>query len=565
MKPVRPVELFLLLACLGLLWMLWLPASTPEAAAGMDQRYTVSAQDLPTRAQVNKDNPQATARQQERALWLHSNLALYLSVLAIVGWVALLLGRLALPWSTHLLLIVPLWCGVAAWHGAMDWIPKRWGLIAAGAVGLASAGALLQRWWTGRASAPVAQTAVSVWHYPGFVLLSGLGLVWLTDLAARGTLKQLFLGVRQADSLLLAYATLTLLAATAPALLAGFARAATWLEDRLAGLSPFVAGTCVLALLSLPLVGLIGALRSGFILPSLFGESARVLFWVVSGWIMYRWVDRDRPSVWAFLLVIVFQVLLLGAYAVIDKGQAMVTLLSLCVPMAVLMVPMLLGRKLAFVNASPSRAVMAAVMWLPFVALVLFVVWTLGPQLGSHIAERLEAINAPFSAGNDFLAQLFWLSHAAGVTGFGLTHVPWCGNMGSIGSTCRGVPEQIQSDYAIQGLAAVWGMPAAIALVLALCIWLVGMFRLSPGVENQLRSTLALRAWIVAFFSVMLVTQTFVTSFGALGAMPMTGVPLPLLAYGRAGLLVIAFFAGLSMNRWVELPGPINAEGDKHV
>jgi len=127
------------------------------------------------------------------------------------------------------------------------------------------------------------------------------------------------------------------------------------------------------------------------------------------------------------------------------------------------------------------------------------------------------------------------------------------------------VPEQVQSDYAIQGLAAVWGMPVAMALVLGACAWFVDMLRLGSGVENQMRSLQTLRVWIVAFFSVTLVTQAFVTSFGALGVMPMTGVPLPLLAYGRSGLLVIAVFAGLSMNRWNEVPVLSSGGRDRHV
>ena len=564
--PARFAELCWLVASLSLVWLLCIPTRTSDVAAGMDQRYTIAAQNLPNRAQASKNTLLATTHQQERALWLHSNLALYVTVLALVGWVALLLGRIAIPWSTQFLLIVPLWCCVAAWSGAPVWTAISWGTVAAGAVGIGLTGALFQRWWTGRSARPVGQTVVSTWRYPGFVLLSGLGLIWLTDLAARGPLKHLFLGVHQADSLLMAYATFTLSAATGPALLTGLARMATWTEDCLTGAKHFMTGGAVISFLAVPSMGFVFALRQDFISPSMFGELVRVPFWVICGWIMYRWVDRDRPSGRAFLLVLVCQALLLGVYVAGDKGQAMVMMLSMCVPISVLIVPMLLGRhNRALVSNRTMRALIATVMWIPFLTLVLWGVWTFGPRLGSHIAERLEAIHTPFVAGNDFLAQLFWLSHAAGVGGFGLTHVSWCGNMGSIGSLCRGVPEQIQSDYAIQGLAAVWGMPAAVALVLVLCFWLLGMFRLSTGAESQMRSMQALRSWILAFFAVMMVTQAFVTTFGALGIMPMTGVPLPLFAYGGVGLLLIAFFAGLSMNKWPEGAVTANAEENKHV
>ena len=509
----------------------------------------MSAHELPVRALVSNGNPQATSRQQVRAYWLHSNLALYLTVLALVGWAALMVGRTALPWSTQIMLLVPLWCGVAAWRDLLGWSLGQWVACAAIACGFGLSGAILQRWLTGRASRPVAQSVVSAWRYPGFVFLSGLGLIWLTDLAARGTVKQLFIGVRQADSLLLAYATFTLAAATCPSLLAGFARVATVMEDRLANFKAGKTGAVVFIGLAAPSLSLVLALKWGFISPSLFGELVRMPFWVVCAWIMYRWVDRDRPSVLAFLLVLVCQALLLFAYLVGDKGQSMVMVLSMSVPVSILIVPMLLGHKIPIATSRVLRGVIAAVMWLPFLTMVLWGIWTFGPRLGSHIAERLEAIQAPFTAGNDFLARLFWLSHAAGVQGFGLTHVPWCGNMGSIGSVCRGVPEQVQSDYVIQGLAAIWGMPIAIGLVLTLCFWFFGMFHLSLGAQGQMRSMQALRAWVLAFFSVMLVTQAFVTTLGALGVVPMTGVPLPLFAYGAAGLLSIAFFAGLSVNQ----------------
>lgn len=563
--PTRLAELLWLVACLGFIWLLCLPMNTPEAAAGMDQRYTITAQELPARAQVSINNPQATARQQERAHWLHSNLALYLTVLALVGWAALVVGRMSLPWSTQVMLLVPIWCGVAAWCGSLGLSLSQWSSCAVAACGVGLLGALLQRWITGRAARPVVQSIVSAWRYPGFVFLSGLGLIWLTDLAARGTLKQLFIGVRQADSLLLAYAAFTLAAATCPSLLVGFAHVATRIEDRLANAKAGTTGSIVLILLAVPSLSLVLALKWVYISPSLFGELVRVPFWVVCGWIMYRWVDRDRPSLWAFLLVLVCQALLLATYVVGDKGQSMVMMLSMCVPISVLIVPMLLGHKIPIATSRLMRGVIAAVVWMPFLTLVILGIWTFGPRLGSHIAERLEAIQAPFTAGNDFLAQLFWLSHAAGFKGFDLTHVPWCGNMGSIGSVCRGVPEQLQSDYVIQGLAAVWGMPIAIGLVLTLCFWLLGMFRLSSGAQSQMRSMQALRAWVLAFFAVMLVTQAFVTTFGALGVLPMTGVPLPLFAYGGAGLLFIAFFAGLSMNQWIEGSAPANSKGWKHV
>ena len=113
-------------------------------------------------------------------------------------------------------------------------------------------------------------------------------------------------------------------------------------------------------------------------------------------------------------------------------------------------------------------------------------------------------------------------------------------------------PDQIQSDYVVQGLAAVWGMPVAILSVLGLCAWLTAMPRLNPGSAGRARSLLALRAWLVAFFCVSAVTQVFVSSLGALGSLPLTGVPLPLLAYGQTGLVVASAFVGLAMHRWVE-------------
>lgn len=565
MSRVRLAELACLLACLAFFWMAFAPLGAPEAAAGMDMRFAAQVPSGQT-AEQGAAGPDVSSLQ--RAGRLQAHLAAYLCVAAGAGWIALAIARWRLPWTIHAALMVPLWCAVAAGCGVFNWPPGRW--LAIGAAAAAAAlltGAVLGR-QAGRGARAIEARVVSAWRYPGFVLLCGVGLAWLSDLSARGAGKQFLLGLHQADSVLLAVAVFTLAAALAPALLQGLSRGATGLEDRLRALPRAGAVACIVALLAVPLFALVAAVRVGVVTPSMFGELARLPSWVVCGWVMYRWVDRDRPSAWGFVLVLASQAMLLAAYALGDKGQAMVMLLSMCVPFSVLVVPMLLARGVPIARTRGARALIAGLVWLPFVAAVLMAIWTLGPRLGSHIAERLEAIRAPFAAGNDFLAQLYWLSHAAGTTGFGLAHVPWCGNLGSLGAVCHGVPQQIQSDYAIQGIAAVWGLPVAVVLVMALCAWLLGMARLDSREAVRARSPLALRAWILAFFAVMLATQAMVTSFGALGAMPMTGVPLPLLAYGRTGLLVVSFFAGLSMHRWAEspaIPSTPSIQGAKHV
>ena len=554
-SPFRPAELFWLCVALCLLWFLAHPMSTSGATSGLDGRYAVPAAELPPRAQVRAigaPDVEATARLQQRATWLHGHLALYVTMLAGTGWAALLLGRSRLPLTTRLGLIGPLWCATGVCLGARGWAASGWLELGVGWVTIALAIAVSRRALVGRRPASPAQTAASVWRYPGFVLLSGVGLIWITDLAARGPVKQLFLGVRQADHLLTAYATLTMIAASTPTLLASFARLASSLEARFVHRSPRVWGAFTLGLLLLALSILAALLRTGSIQASLFGELARVLFWFVSGWLMYRWVDRDIPSGASLVLLLTCQLLLLAAYVVIDKGQAMVMLLSLCVPFAVLIAPMVLASTRGRPNSRLTRAGLSGLIWLPMAWLVVGGIWMFGPMFGSHIAERLESLRTPFTAENDFLAQLFWVSHASGLTGFGLTHVPWCGYIGSIGGVCRGVPEQIQSDYVAQGVAAVWGMPVAILLVLGLCAWLVTMQRLNPGSAGRARSLLALRAWLVAFFCVSAVTQVFVSSLGALGSLPLTGVPLPLLAYGQTGLIVASAFVGLAMHRWVD-------------
>lgn len=587
-SPFRPAELFWLCIALALLWALAQPMSSQVAASGMDNRYTVPPVELPRRSQVRvpesvalplsdqvsgllqqvaerlrgtrtaQKGPitlpdlEATSRQQQRAKWLHGHLPAFLAGLALLGWLALLLGRLRLPWTTQLGLIGALWCVAGAWYGALGWAAECWAVVGVAWVGVAMAWAIVQRTWLKRITTSPSQTAASVWRYPAFVLFSGIGLIWITDLAARGAAKQLFLGVRHSDSLLFAYAALTLTASLTPTLLAGFSSLASRLEVRFSHLPAYVWSGWVLGLLGLMLLTLAAQLKGGWIQASHFGELARVLFWLVSGWLMYRWIDRDKPSRSALSMLLAMQLLPLAAYLLADKGQAMVMMFSLCVPVAVLIAPMALARRIGQRSSALTRVGLAGLLWLPFVAIVIGALWQFGPRLGSHVAERLEALTVPFNAENDFMAQLSWLSHASGAFGFGLTHVPWCGHLGSIGAACRGAPEQIQSDYVLLGVAAVWGLPVAILLVVGLCAWLIAMLRLNPGSETKAHSLLAFRAWIVAFFSVAIVAQVFVTSFGTLGSLPLTGVPLPLLAYGQLGMLVVAVFTGMAMHRWVE-------------
>lgn len=478
-----------------------------------------------------------------RAAWLTQHAGGAIGVVSLLGWLALVCGRQDWPLRVRLLLILAIWC--VAGH-ALAWFAGRievFGLAFSGLLFWLSYGLALTAALCGLAARPGTHAsvggAVHWWIYPGWLLLSGLGILWLLDYSARGYPKYAYLGVYQFDAWLTATAALTLIAAALPRLLLGLGRQLARLEaGRTGGIALHVLLTGLWA------VGVVGVAYatgySGRQQVAMLAETLRLPIWLLAGWLGYRWFASGLRPLSAFLAFgALMSMLALGFWSLNDKGPILVqavalSLLAGAVAAAVVghHLGIWLGRAFALLLIG---ALLSAIAWAVF-----------------HYApvDRLVALQHPHRGELEFLSELRWFMNAAPAEGFGLGQVPWCGNAASLGlSTCAGVPRQIQSDYVFAALVGVWGKSNAALLVVALLGWLASLAgaRFSRAGVSAVDHN-ALAGWLVAMGVAAYVVQTVVSMFGTLGAMPLTGVGMPLLAYGGTSLLTLGLLAGMAIN-----------------
>jgi cell division protein FtsW (lipid II flippase) len=115
--------------------------------------------------------------------------------------------------------------------------------------------------------------------------------------------------------------------------------------------------------------------------------------------------------------------------------------------------------------------------------------------------------------------------------------------------TRAGVPDQMQSDYVSFALLSLWGPLATLLILTGLLLWLWELMRQGPETHTLAMNFALLRQWIVTGFAVTSAVQIVISTAGTLGKMPLTGLSIPMLSMGGAGLLSTALFAGLSVNR----------------
>jgi cell division protein FtsW (lipid II flippase) len=169
-----------------------------------------------------------------------------------------------------------------------------------------------------------------------------------------------------------------------------------------------------------------------------------------------------------------------------------------------------------------------------------------------RVEERLAAVRNPFIASNDQLAIVTWFQESAPTGGYGFGGVPWCSELAS---GCRGVPNQIQSDYIFTALVGVYGMAGALALVVLLALWLTRVVinhrRVTRGVVTFDTPTAAQQAWIswiaVCWVGLTL-AQLAITVAGNVGWLPLTGINFPFVSFGLWSLLANTVFLSLAIN-----------------
>lgn len=501
----------------------------------------------------------SASHQRRRAQWINVHAGAVLSMLIGCAWLGLTIGRGLRDSAVKLPLIAALWCG-AAWvlapFGALL-APSAWPVVGAA---LAVLALVLALWRATRAgsSAGFGHSAASAWNFPGFAAFSALGAIWLLDLSSRGHLHKQFLGSHHIDMLWAAYAVLTLVAGHLGQLLAGFSRAAAWLDGiAKLGRQCVPSAAIVLALL-LWIAVLAGLGQLGTVTAAgeptkwhrayaaMLAEGMRVPVWLALGWFMYRWVELDERAAQALVAAVALLGLLVaGLWLNEDKGPV----LAQATAVAWILGGLILGA----LRRKGYRALawtIAGVFTAGATAVAVILDFLMAP------AVRLQAMHRDHQGPVDFLSVIYWLIDATPTFGFGLGKTSWCGYqaVADLITRCErsgGVPDQIQSDYVAAAWVAIWGPVPAALLLMALALWLLGLLR--PGAAAQGALKLAvLRQWTVAGFVVTSLLQMVISVAGTFALLPMTGLAIPLLSAGGAGLLSAALFTGLSLNdAWI--------------
>lgn len=477
--------------------------------------------------------------QAGQALWLQTHIGNVMTVVISCGALVLHLARFAIPTSGFL-------CGTAAiWFAALGAVQTTWpqepqwqwmGTHAA----LVTSFIALAIWpFVTRGCKKVfphlaptpKQSLRSLWQYPLFALLTGIGvLIWL-DYSARGPAKYHLMGVRQLYYWVGAVVTYTVMAGLRLPLLSMLAwvlsradhvsahnRQARYKLLRVSTVFAFVAWMAGIAALGQADKNLLAATS----------ELLRAPIYILGAWALYRWYGQRGGNwslrVWGWLLGLSLT-LTLALAATHDNGPVLVMAYTAVVLSSVGGVTQWLARY-PRIHTWASIVVAAG--------FVLAVEWAL-VGLASHLSEilhlRLQTLEVfqslptalrdhkglPVSA-YDFLLRLHWFIQNTPMFGFGLGHIPWCGYEGHIGGLCGsedGTPWQTQSDYSAAALIGFGGPLLAMLMLTCLVIW---FWRLLPQATDttpmRYEGVVSLDAfglWIVALFAISSLVQIGVT------------------------------------------------------
>lgn len=479
------------------------------------------------------------AQQSARTIWVMTNTGQILALWAGAGLISLWLGRLPLSAAMKLPLIAFVWAWAARfsqpqWRDANEWTQVYLVLGALTLVGL------LMHLRQVRKMLLQVQQSVAPWIFPGFVALTGIGLIWLLDLSARGYPKFRYIGLNHYDALFIGFVTFSIVAALAPVIAITLLRAISWFDAATTRVRRLISAFFIAA--GLVAVTVIVYRHSA---PYLTSELLRAPFYVVLAWTLYRWGDVSAHPIRAVGIIAsstaLFTAGMLGTH---DLGPLLVFALTACVLASVPATHALANRGLGvsglFAGIFCSAILLGVVTWMLF---------NVAPIFSTRAAGRVAALINPHQAATEYLSQLEWLRAATPLGGFGLGATPWCGYLGAIGGPCNGVPQQTQSDYTFAGLAAIWGLQIAAAITACCALWLAGLVFARRPAREQIADPGLFIAWLILVWACGTLMQLLVTVLGTLGHIPLTGVTYPFVAWGKVSLLVNCAFAGLAVNR----------------
>lgn len=560
------LELALTAAAAFTLFQLAEPMARPALALGLGQRYAVAEKEAKVAlSDVDKlDDPlllhtlQATLEpKHQRAQNLNRQSGLLLAGNALLGWLALWIARRQRPGAT--LICISLWFGGAMAFNPFGLLAWEYWTISALFAAFYFFYGIIYRCRNGGQARTATGVFNSYWSaagWPGWVLFTGIGVLFVTDFAARGPISQVmpYAGVAQLDALWLANMLLNLSAIWRDRLMIGLAVGITrlsqlWLRPR---------GPLVLLTLAIPIAVSVGWLGRpdgyhGLDKPQLSSELFRAVFGIAAAWALYRVGEwrADKRRIWAEIKHMLILLVLIGIGLLIarDGGPALIMSLAVCLSWATPLLHRLIVRHARL-----------GLLGIVFAVLVGGSIWSFGvhqilPKISSRAAEReVDLLDGGYHAASAYLAQIHWMIDAAPTGGFGLGRVPWCGAKALVGArTCTkgsGAPLQMPSDYAAAGLAVVCGVPGAALIILTLLGWLAGLSwsGLAAWRTGRTPTWNLLQIELVATFTLLAFAQTLITFACSFGLLPITGITLPCLGYGSAALICTSIWIGLALN-----------------
>ena len=504
----------------------------------------------------------------------------FLLVFSGCGWAALQLARSPVRGGRWLALA--LWSGMA-WTLRPFHLPSVvWTLI--GLLTLCIAGTSFMRRSRGKQRiGPLNPLIACVW--PGWLLLTGVGLLIQIDFAATGPLVPngysltpikpgaRFFGLNQADAIWLSTGILIVVVGWRAAILKAWVGvcqgAATVLQRPRGSLLCFL-----LALVIAIFLGWLGLVKHRLFLgvpgingggkPHIAGEILRLAACGVLAWFAYRngeWRGSRMRTVRTG--AVIFVIVLLSALGLLladDKGPLLILALAL---------PMLLVTPILRVACAHWRAAIVGLIG----AGLLIGAWRTAlvewlPQWSNEAANRAALMADAFTAYRPTMAQARWLLDASPSGGFGLGRVPYCGAQALYDMTrCTlgsGAPLQMPSDLAYVPLVVTFGATTAACLIatllgwLSVCVagqWLTSRSTAETSATRFRRDLGLLPVWLVAIPTLAAQAQTIVSVGAALSWSSLTGVTLPLLGYGGSALCATALWVGLCLHSDIATEG----------
>ncbi|GBQ24111.1 rod shape-determining protein RodA [Acetobacter estunensis NRIC 0472] len=165
----------------------------------------------------------------------------------------------------------------------------------------------------------------------------------------------------------------------------------------------------------------------------------------------------------------------------------------------------------------------------------------------ARITTFLHPENDPLGAGYNIIQSKIALG-SGGMWGQGYLH----GTQGQLNF----LPEK-QTDFIFTTIAEEWGYAGGVAVIGLLLVLILGGMMMAIRSRNRFGRLLALGI-SVNFFLYCLVNLSMV-----MGAIPVGGVPLPLVSYGGSAMLNVMIGFGLLMSVWVHRNSRYGEETDE--